>query len=186
MTDRDYFAAAMLRERAKTAQKCSGVAAANSVAIDIARHGSVTGAVGSSVLQNQYGEYFSIHDAVPAAIAPTDASPLPDCGQVTAGMGTGNTQVPVAWAYEASDGKIIAASPSHKQIEWDVERWNGMVRDGRQAGEAKCVPLYRSPTLTDAEREAVCQAVASYEFDDYDEECVAIAATLRGLLERLK
>ncbi len=40
--------------------------------------------------------------------------------------------------------------------------------------------------LSAAEREAVCQAVASYEFDDYDEECVAIAATLRGLLERTK
>lgn len=100
---------------------------------------------------------------------------------------------PVAWAYETSDGTIIAASPTHKQIEWDVERWNGMVRDGRQTGMAKCVPLYRSPTLADDERSAIDRAIgwlgtiaetrgeqhsAGYLFDD--------AAAMRRLLDRTK
>lgn len=104
----------------------------------------------------------------------------------TPGDGTSHgegTREPVAWAYEASDGKIIAASPSHKQIEWDVERWNCMVRDGRQAGEAKCVPLYRSPTLTGAEREAVEQAIdAGYGMEDAEPWALE---TLRELLKRL-
>lgn len=40
-------------------------------------------------------------------------------------------------------------------------------------------------TLTDAEREAVCMAMTMYEFNDNDDQCAGIAATLRGLLERL-
>jgi len=40
-------------------------------------------------------------------------------------------------------------------------------------------------TLTDAEREAICQAVTAYDGNDDDEECAKIAATLRRLLERL-
>jgi hypothetical protein len=47
-------------------------------------------------------------------------------------------------------------------------------------------PLYRHPTLTDAEREAICQAVTAYDGNDDDEQCAEIAATLRGLLERTK
>ena len=41
-------------------------------------------------------------------------------------------------------------------------------------------------TLTDAEREAIYQAVTAYDGDDDDEECAKVAATLRGLLERTK
>jgi hypothetical protein len=41
-------------------------------------------------------------------------------------------------------------------------------------------------TLTDAEREAICQAVTAYDGNDDDEQCAKIAATLRGLLERTK
>ena len=40
-------------------------------------------------------------------------------------------------------------------------------------------------TLTDAEREAVCMAMTMYEFNDNDDQCAGIAATLRGLLDRL-
>jgi hypothetical protein len=40
--------------------------------------------------------------------------------------------------------------------------------------------------LTDAEREAICQAVTAYDGNDDDEQCAEIAATLRGLLERTK
>jgi len=39
--------------------------------------------------------------------------------------------------------------------------------------------------LTDAEREAICQAVTAYDGNDDDEQCERIAATLRRLLERL-
>jgi len=40
-------------------------------------------------------------------------------------------------------------------------------------------------TLTDAEREAICQAVTAYDGNDDDEQCARIAATLRCLLARL-
>ena len=39
--------------------------------------------------------------------------------------------------------------------------------------------------LTDAEREALADAAEAYEYDRDDSQCVKIAATLRGLLERL-
>lgn len=39
--------------------------------------------------------------------------------------------------------------------------------------------------LTDAEREAVRTSADAYAANDDDAECAAIAATLRGLLERL-
>jgi len=41
-------------------------------------------------------------------------------------------------------------------------------------------------TLTDAEREAIREAVGAYNDNDDDEECAKIAATLCGLLERTK
>jgi len=40
--------------------------------------------------------------------------------------------------------------------------------------------------LTDVEREAILNAARAYELDSDEEECVAIADTLRNLLERLK
>jgi hypothetical protein len=39
--------------------------------------------------------------------------------------------------------------------------------------------------LTDEERAAIREAVGAYNDNDDDEECAKIAATLRGLLERL-
>jgi len=42
------------------------------------------------------------------------------------------------------------------------------------------------PTLTDEEREAIACAAESYADNDDDEDCARVAATLRGLLERLK
>jgi len=53
-------------------------------------------------------------------------------------------------------------------------------------GRATVVPLYRSPTLTDEEREAIKEAVLGYSENDDDDECASIAATLRNLLERTK
>ena len=46
-------------------------------------------------------------------------------------------------------------------------------------------PLYRSPTLTDAERWAIREAAGAYFDNDDDKECAKIAATLHGLLKRL-
>lgn len=50
----------------------------------------------------------------------------------------------------------------------------------------KAVPLYRSPALTDAEREAVKVARDAYADDDGNAECEEIAAVLSRLLERTK
>jgi hypothetical protein len=93
---------------------------------------------------------------------------------------TGNAQGPFAWA--ADIPSKFGAAPT--VLFGYTEK---LVKSIAAAGGdlVQPFPLYRQPPLTDAEREAVCQAVASYEFDDYDEECAAIAATLRGLLERL-
>ena len=41
-------------------------------------------------------------------------------------------------------------------------------------------------TLTDAEREAIREAVGAYNDNDDDEDCAKIAATLHGLLKRLQ
>ena len=52
---------------------------------------------------------------------------------------------------------------------------------GRTTLHCSLTPL----TLTDEEREAICQAVTAYDGNDDDEQCAEIAATLRGLLKRL-
>jgi hypothetical protein len=116
------------------------------------------------------------HDAAPAARAPTDASPLrPDQG-VTVGMGTGDTQAPVAWAVMLADGEriydVYAIAEEAKAIDEAVTGNHGVV------------PLYRSPTLTDEEREAIETAMNAYGENNDDPECEAIEAALWGLLER--
>jgi hypothetical protein len=49
---------------------------------------------------------------------------------------------------------------------------------------SEVVPLYRSPTLTDAEREAIADAAGRY-VEGITPKAQEYAATLRGLLERL-
>jgi hypothetical protein len=51
---------------------------------------------------------------------------------------------------------------------------------GRTTLHCSLTPL----TLTDAEREAIREAVGAYYDNDDDEECARIAATLHGLLKR--
>ena len=46
------------------------------------------------------------------------------------------------------------------------------------------VTVTMDATLTDAEREAIREAVGAYNDNDDDEECARIAATLHGLLKR--
>lgn len=48
------------------------------------------------------------------------------------------------------------------------------------------VPLYRSPTLTDAEREAVWAVAEAYAENDDDPECHQIARVMHGLWQRTR
>jgi hypothetical protein len=75
---------------------------------------------------------------------------------------------PVAWAALRDDGEIA---------------WIGYTPEGTAdgAGGRRIVPLYRSPTLTDAEREAL-----EFVVDRGHAACGYEQETLRGLLERLK
>jgi hypothetical protein len=85
----------------------------------------------------------------------------------------GSHREPVAWAVVLADGQRI----------YDVY---GIEEEAKAIDEAVTgnhgiVPLYRSPTLTAEEREAVEVAAQAYA-DDHGER---FAATLRALLERL-
>ena len=79
---------------------------------------------------------------------------------------------PVAWAVQRPDNEVTVIAFKRS--------------DALECATAsdRIVPLYRSPTLTDAEREAVHQAAIRF-----DGLCQMYAkdraATLRGLLERL-
>ena len=77
---------------------------------------------------------------------------------------------PVAWAVLLADGERI----------YDVYDFEEEAKaiDEAVTGNHGVVPLYRSPKLTDAEREAVAYYLSTG--GPY-----GVAATLRGLLERL-
>ncbi len=77
---------------------------------------------------------------------------------------------PVAWRIYADDGSETVFL-CYELARAAADEWNWSVQ-----------PLYRSPTLTDAEREAIEVAAAAYA-DDHGER---FAATLRALLERTK
>lgn len=116
---------------------------------------------------------FSDHDAVPEAKATKPDSgaadsAIPDCG-------TGDTQEPVAFGAEY-DGKIDFATDDRRHC----EDW---ISSQCRREYMNVVPLYRSPTLTDEEREAV-EFFAAIHCDD--ELLGKHADTLRNLLERLK
>lgn len=80
-----------------------------------------------------------------------------------------NAKEPVAWAVETG-GELEASfcGPAGRE---DAADW-------REQSDGVIVPLYRSPTLTDAEREAV-----DFAADFLDGR--RVAETLRNLLERL-
>jgi hypothetical protein len=103
------------------------------------------------------------HDAAPAARAGTP--------------GTGDTQEPVAWAVMDGTKTLVGYHSCSRE---KAEAW------AREYGFPEVVPLYRQPTLTDAEREAVRYMIAAGKFGQRDEALTEEhAATLRGLLERL-
>ena len=81
--------------------------------------------------------------------------------------------VPVAWAAVGKNG---------------VPMWLAYHRpdaEGAVVGMAEVVPLYRSPTLTDEEREAIERASVAYELLP-TVGAKQVSATLRSLLERTK
>lgn len=84
---------------------------------------------------------------------------------------------PFAYAIQAPIGSVVPLFHRRK----DAEDYIAKLTDSRD--EAKIIPLYRSPTLTDAEREAIDTA-AHAAVQLYPLTGVGIAATLRGLLER--
>jgi hypothetical protein len=81
---------------------------------------------------------------------------------------------PVAWAVMDGTKTLVGY---HSCSRDKAEAWS------REYGFPDVVPLYRSPTLTDAKREAVEKAIDSAD-GMAPAEPWAIA-TLRGLLERL-
>jgi len=85
---------------------------------------------------------------------------------------------PVAWAVVLADGQriydVYAIEEEAKAIDEAVTGNHGVV------------PLYRSPTLTDAERTFLRMVRDTYAMQDDDEVCGMIAASISGLLERTK
>jgi hypothetical protein len=83
---------------------------------------------------------------------------------------------PIAWAvvYPSNEVGVIAFRIA------DAEE--------RASASDRIEPLYRAPqpALTEAEREAIREAVGAYNDNDDDKECARIAATLYRLLERTK
>lgn len=93
-------------------------------------------------------------------------------------MSDGNTQEPVAWAVIEADGTRISVHDNARHAAIVIEE---LAYDGMEA-----VPLYRSPTLADEERQAIV-ACANYVIETSDfMRMHNHAHTLRGLLERAK
>ena len=95
---------------------------------------------------------------------------------------------PVAWAVVGSgetEGHVAGLHDTRMEAEMRISRMES-VGDCARAAEMSVVPLYRSPTLTAAEREAIEAAIDRFRdwvngTDDDERE-----ATLCGLLERTK
>jgi hypothetical protein len=84
---------------------------------------------------------------------------------------------PVAWANEDDDG-IYEAGLSESHAHYVLER----AANGKYSHRhPRIVPLYRSPTLTDAEREAMSAAACICE----DAGRTEIAVVINTALERL-
>ena len=92
-------------------------------------------------------------------------------------------------AYEKSDEKRVLCDTNWEPVAWAIlhkdHQYVSLLREHAQAHnvytDAEIVPLYRSPTLTDEEREAIRFASVVYQQGGREKE----AATLRSLLDRL-
>jgi hypothetical protein len=108
-------------------------------------------------------------------LVPCDATPELHATSDECSVHPEGTQ-PVAWAVAHRGSIVHVAIGSHEAQEW------------AGGGPVDVVPLYRSPTLTDEEREAIEEAMRQVVESD----CIAtphaleVIDTLRGLLERTK
>jgi hypothetical protein len=111
------------------------------------------------------------NDASPEAGRPSMGA---EDGRVRASaLSTGNTQETVAWAIQFAGEDIDVRS-----VFSDME--SACRHVANYAGKNQIVPLYRSPRLTDEEREAIAIAADSTTV------CIPpIKETLRSLLERM-
>ena len=89
-----------------------------------------------------------------------------------------NNQEPVAWHVTGDDYEYATLLEEHARA--IVQEDGGTVKPLYQT----VIPLYLSPTLTDAERTAIQRLVEDYE-QDGEPASAGVVCTLRGLLERL-
>lgn len=175
MTDRDTFSAAALTGLLASMQK-------NAYAEEMASHAYE---IADAMLRERER---TNHDAAPAAIARTEStagepggghgSDRTDKAVTRPVMGTGNTQEPVAWAVDWGGGDIDC-----EFVFRDKKSVEEVIAENDET-KGRVVPLCRSPTLTDEEREAIEQML-----DEVAGKAPAaswVPATLRSLLERLK
>ena len=85
-------------------------------------------------------------------------------------MSCNESKEPAAWLVDGGEYQYVS-----------LFRESADAAAGEEGGTV--TPLYRSPTLTDAEREAVTRGA---ELADHSGEHSTTAAALRGLLKRLK
>ena len=109
-------------------------------------------------------DYACDTEIVPLYRSPPVTKPMPKEKRAEVSAG------PLAWAAIRENGQPLWLS-------YDRSGAEGMVN-----GMAEVVPLYRSPTLTDAEREAIAGAIES----EHGRGAWQWADALHGLLERLK
>jgi len=122
-------------------------------------------------------------DSVSPFAKPETDSPQPVATpQTHATPGEGS----VPRSYEKSDEKRVVCDTKQEPVAWAIlhleHQFVSLLREvaeARNVFSAPLVPLYRSPTLTDAERDALEFAVETGRVATHD------AAPLRSLLERL-
>jgi hypothetical protein len=149
---RDTFAAAAL----------TGMMASPVFPVDIEQAATYSYRIADSMLRERER---TNHDAAPAAKAQNPATgSCPTCE----GCCTGNTQEPVAWAVLHKDHQYVSLLRE-------------MAEARKVYSDAEVVPLYRSPTLTDEEREAVAWCLS---LPMLDRDAVRMLP-LRSLLDRL-
>ena len=137
------------------------------------------------------GEYASARDLAVVPLYTTPQPTLTDEEREAVREAAGEDEVsePLAWAVLLADGRLYG----RYDFQWEARA----IADALLANDgvpAIVEPLYRSPTLTDAEREAIDTAEASLLRESTDiatpqpvrQRLGAAAATLRGLLERTK
>jgi hypothetical protein len=125
-------------------------------------------------------------DSVSPFAKPETDSPQPDATPQTHAT-PGECSVPQTYA--KGDEKRVVCGTKQEPVAWAILHLEYQfvsllreVAEARNVFDAPLVPLYRSPTLTDEEREAV-RFFADIHSDD--EPPHEYAATLRKLLERL-